>query len=77
MVLGGDAKTAVVFSENDSVFFEQLDYTESCPVTGTVTKDELDWGVVFLDETDEVLQVIKPNWGCKRFPSKPHASWVP
>ena len=62
LVLGGDAKTAVVFSENDSVFFEQLEYTESCPVTGTVTKDELDWGVVFLNEKDEPIQVIKPNW---------------
>jgi len=62
LVLGGDAKTAVVFSENDSVFFDKLDYTESCSVTGTATKDELDWGVVFLDENDEVLQVIKPNW---------------
>ena len=62
LVLGGDAKTAVVFSENDSVFFEKLDYTESCAVTGTVTKDDLDWGVVFLDENDEVLQVIKPKW---------------
>ena len=61
LVLGGDAKTAVVFSENDSVDFKQLDYTESCTLTGTVTKDELDWGVVFLDEKDEVLRVIKPK----------------
>lgn len=62
LVLGGDAVTAVVFSENDSVFFDKLDFTESCTVTGTVTKDELDWGVVFLDANDEVLQVIKPSW---------------
>ena len=62
VVLGGDAVTAVVFSENDSVFFEQLEFNESCPVTGTVTKDELDWGVVFLDETGNPIQVIKPNW---------------
>ena len=61
LVLGGDAKTAVVFSENDSVDFKQLDYTESCALTGTVTKDELDWGVVFLDDKDEVLRVIKPK----------------
>ena len=61
LVLGGDAKTAVVFSENDSVFFEQLEYTESCPVTGAVTKDELDWGVVFLNDKDEAIRVIKPN----------------
>ena len=62
LLLGGDAKTAVVFSENDSVFFEKIDYTESGHVTGTVTKDALDWGVVFLDEKDEALQVIKPAW---------------
>lgn len=62
LLLGGDAKTAVVFSENDSVFFEKIDYTESGHVTGTVTKDALDWGVVFLDENDEALQVIKPAW---------------
>ena len=41
--------------------FEQLDYTESCTLTGTVTKDELDWGVVFLDDKDEVIRVIKPK----------------
>jgi hypothetical protein len=62
LVLGGDAKTAVIFSENDSVLVHQQDYTESTPVTLTITKDDLDWGVVFLDEKDEVLQVIKPNW---------------
>ena len=62
LVLGGDAKTAVIFSENDSVLVSQQDYTESSPVTLTITKDELDWGVVFLDEKDEVIQAIKPNW---------------
>ena len=62
LVLGGDAKTAVIFSENDSVLVHQQDYTESTPVTLTITKDDLDWGVVFLDEKDEVIQVIKPNW---------------
>jgi hypothetical protein len=62
LVLGGDAKTAVIFSENDSVLVHQQDYTESSSVTLTITKDDLDWGVVFLDEKDEVIQVIKPNW---------------
>ena len=61
LVMGGDAKTAVVFSENDSVLFDPLEFTESCAVTGTVTKDELDWGVVFLDENDDVIRVIKPK----------------
>ncbi|MBQ3477574.1 MAG: hypothetical protein IJH25_05315 [Clostridia bacterium] len=63
LVLGGDAKTAVIFSENDSVLVSQQDYTESSPVTLTITKDDLDWGVVFLIEKDEVIQAIKPNWG--------------
>ena len=40
----------------------QQDYTESSPVTLTITKDDLDWGVVFLNEKDEVIQAIKPNW---------------
>lgn len=60
--LGGDAKTAVVFSENDSVLFEPMEFTESCSVEGTVIKDELDWGVVFLDENNNVVEVIKPAW---------------
>ena len=69
LVLGGEAKTAVVFTENDSVYFEQLDFTESTTVTGTITKADLDWGVVFLNENDEPIQdehgnavVIKPAW---------------
>lgn len=60
--LGGDAKTAVLFTENDSVYFKDIEYTESGSVTGTVTKDDLDWGIVFLDENNDVLQVIKPAW---------------
>ena len=62
LVLGGDAKTAVIFSENDSVLVSQQDYTESSPVTLTITKNDLDWGVVFLNDKDEVIQAIKPNW---------------
>ena len=72
LVLGGDAKTAVVFSENDSVYFEELEFTESTTVTGTITKDNLDWGVVFLDENDETVLdangnavVIKPAWAAE------------
>ena len=60
LVIGGDVKTAVVFSENDSVLFEQTDFTKSGTVKGTVTKDALDWGVVFLDENEDVVNVIKP-----------------
>lgn len=56
--LGGDARTAVVFSENDSAYFEVPEFSESCTVTGTVTKEDLDWGIVFLDENDEILKVL-------------------
>jgi len=69
LVLGGDAKTAVIFSENDSVLINQPEYTESSPVTLTVTKDDLDWGVVFLDGNGDPLKDakgqnirVKPDW---------------
>ncbi len=58
LVMGGDAKYAVVYSENGSVYFETLEYTESGTVTGAVTGEELDWGVVFLDEEGEVLDIV-------------------
>lgn len=58
LVLGGDAKVAVVYSENDSVYFETPEYTESCTVTGTITKEDLDWGVVFLNENGEQLDYV-------------------
>ena len=58
LVMGGDAKYAVMYSENDTAYFETLEYTESGSVTGTVTGEDLDWGVVFLDEQGAVLDVV-------------------
>ena len=58
LVLGGDAKFAVMNSENGSVFFETLEYSESGHVTGTITGDDMNWGVVFLDANGEVLDYI-------------------
>jgi len=58
LVLGGDAAVAVIFSENDSVAFDQPEYTESGVVTGAVTRDPVNWGVVFLDEAGNPLQAI-------------------
>ena len=55
LVMGGDAKFAVIYTENDSVMFDEIEYTESGTVVGTVTKDELNWGIVFLTEQGEVV----------------------
>ena len=57
--MGGDAKMAVIYSDNDSVFFETRTFTESCAVTGTVTLEDLRWGVVFLNEAGEPIDVVR------------------
>ena len=59
LVLGGDAKVAVAYSENGSVEFEIPEYSESGPVTGTIVGEELSWGVVFLDENGDVLDFVQ------------------
>ena len=58
VVLGGDAKYAVMNSENGSVFFDTLEYDASGHVTGTITGDDMNWGVVFLNEEGAVLDYI-------------------
>ena len=58
VVLGGDAVTAVMYSENDSVHFDTVEYTKSHRVTGTITGDDMNWGVVFLDEKGDVVDYI-------------------
>ena len=35
-------------------------YAEVLPLT--ITQDDLNWGIVFLNDKDEVIQAIKPNW---------------
>ena len=55
VVLGGEAVTAVIFSENDSVRFETPEYSESGTAVGVVTGEEVDWGVVFLNENGDVI----------------------
>lgn len=57
LVIGGDVTSAVVYSENDSVTFDEPQYTQSCTVTGTVTDTNLDLGVAFLNGSD-VVNVI-------------------
>lgn len=56
--LGGNAKEAVVFSENDSVYFEPFQFTESGTVTGTVTGEDVGWGIIFLDEEGKQLDML-------------------
>ena len=58
VVLGGDAKTAIMYSENNSVYFETLEYTENSHVTGTVTEDDVRWGVVFVDEAGQPVDYL-------------------
>lgn len=58
VVLGGDAKTAIMYSENNSVYFETLEYTENSHVTGTITEDDVRWGVVFVDEAGQPVDYL-------------------
>ena len=58
LVLGGDAKFAVIYSENESVEFETTQFTESCHVTGVVAGEELSWGVAFMDGEGDDAQVV-------------------
>ena len=56
--LGGQAKEAVIFSENDSVYFEPFQFTESGTVTGTVSGEDVGWGIIFLDEEGQQLDML-------------------
>ena len=59
LVMGGRATMAVIYSNNDSVSFETRTFTESCTVTGTVALDDLRWGIVFLNEAGEPIDVVR------------------
>ena len=56
LVLGGEAAMAVVYAYNNSVDFIQQTYTESCEVIGSVTSDNVGWGVVFMDAAGNPIQ---------------------
>ena len=58
IVLGGDARTAVIYSENDSVQFSQPEYNRSTTVCGTVLMPNIKLGVVFLDEDSQVIDLV-------------------
>ena len=61
LVIGGDAVAAVVFSDNDSVRFEQPEYEETTTIRASVVGDELNWGVVFLDVNGNVLETVRQS----------------
>lgn len=58
LVLGGKAVSAVLFSNNDSVNFDQVEYIASASVTGTVIREDVSWGIVFLDEAGEPINAF-------------------
>lgn len=63
LVMGGEAYAAVPFSPNGSVDFDQQEYNASTHIIGTVTKDEVDWGIVFLREDGTILQTLMLGLG--------------
>ena len=58
LVLGGEAASAVVYSDRDSVFFDPVEYTESGVIAGKVTGEQGEWGVVFLNDSGTVVDVV-------------------
>ena len=56
--LGGDAVDAVAYSENGSVLFEKLEYTESADVVASVVNEPVQFGVVFQNANGDVLDII-------------------
>ena len=58
LVLGGEAASAVIYSDNDSVDIAEREYTESGPVAGTLLSDQARWGVVFLNADHEPLVLV-------------------
>ena len=56
--LGGNAKQAVIFTENDSVYFEPYQFSESGTITGTVTGEDVGWGIIFLDGEGQQLDML-------------------
>ena len=56
--LGGEAATAVVYVNNNSVDFLGIAYEEDSEVVATVTAEKPSWGVLFLDAEGNVLDQI-------------------
>ena len=58
LVIGGDAKLAVLYSDNGSVEFDEIEYAQSGVVEGTVLSDDVQWGVAFYDANDYIFDTI-------------------
>lgn len=59
VVVGGDAKIAVMVSEDNSVYFDTMEFHENGHVTGTIVGDAPNWGVVFADEEGNPVDYIE------------------
>lgn len=59
LVIGEGIETAVLFSENGTVAFDVPEYQESATVNALITGDPYNWGVVFLDDAGEVVDVVE------------------
>ena len=56
LVMGGGVAYAVIYSENGSVDFAELEYTQSGHVIGKVIRNDVSWGVVFLDADGKIVE---------------------
>ena len=62
VVIGGEAVSAVVYSENGSVLFDKQEIKFSSPVTGQILDNNVTWGIVFLNADGDVLDVISADF---------------
>ena len=58
IVLGGEAAMAVLYQYSGADFAETT-FTQSCEVTGSVTADDPDWGVLFFDASGNQVGVVQ------------------
>jgi len=59
VVLGGEAKLAVMVSEDNSVYFDVTEFSETSHVTATIMGDAANWGVVFTDADGAPVDYIQ------------------
>ena len=53
-----DAKLAVLYSENGSVDFPEIEFDRSAEVEGTVIGEDVQWGVAFYDANGYIFDTI-------------------